>query len=244
MDHPWIKTYNWKDLGDKKIESPFIPKVGDNFDRKYCEAIDKIGVDTKDRYENYIRLEDFHIKFRNFTYCTTFIDSTPKRKLYDPKTSRTQLNSSTYSNKSGLVNTNNIKSHVSSILPKPKLNGYSQSSYNILYNNMVANLKKSKERERSHNNITNGKTLFERDGSALTNRSSSIVIKSPTIPPTRLDSAKIKKLINSTSTNNIFKNFKSPVPTTTVGKKSLTNSLIYLNNKSSNKVSSKSSFNY
>ena len=26
-DHAWLKYYPWKDLYDKKLESPFIPKV-------------------------------------------------------------------------------------------------------------------------------------------------------------------------------------------------------------------------
>jgi hypothetical protein len=26
-EHAWLKYYNWKDLYDKKIEPPYVPKV-------------------------------------------------------------------------------------------------------------------------------------------------------------------------------------------------------------------------
>lgn len=67
-DHPWLKYYPWKDLYNKKLESPFIPKVGDNFDKKYCESQDKLGTSTLERYQKYIRDENFPNAFLNFTY--------------------------------------------------------------------------------------------------------------------------------------------------------------------------------
>ncbi len=67
-EHAWLKYYPWKDLYDKKIEAPFIPKVGDNFDAKYCNAPEKIGNDTKDKYEAYLRDENMKGIFRYFTY--------------------------------------------------------------------------------------------------------------------------------------------------------------------------------
>jgi hypothetical protein len=45
-----------------------VPKYGDNFDKKYCEKIDKIGEDTQERYEKYIRDENYKIAFVNFSY--------------------------------------------------------------------------------------------------------------------------------------------------------------------------------
>jgi hypothetical protein len=239
-DHPWIKSYNWKDLAEKKMESPFIPRVGDNFDRKYCEGIDKIGPDTRERYDNYIRDDDFHIKFRNFTYCTTHLEPTPKRnKLYEPKTSRAPSGSS-YSGKG-------LSTNSTPVLPKTKPNAHSQSNYNVLYNNIVADLKKSRERDRSLNNFSTVKQTFfvDRHESGITSyRSSSIKhsVKSPN-PPDRLDSARIKKLINSGSTNSMFKGFKNPLVSAAVGKKSSTSSLSSsMMYKKVDKNSTKSSF--
>ena len=62
-----MKFYTWKEIYDKTLEAPFIPKSGDNFDSKYCNAPDKIGLDTKEKYENYLRNESFKNAFRGFT---------------------------------------------------------------------------------------------------------------------------------------------------------------------------------
>jgi hypothetical protein len=67
-EHAWLKFYPWKDLYEKKIEAPFIPKIGDNFDAKYCNAPEKIGNDTKEKYEIYLRDDSYKYAFRNFTY--------------------------------------------------------------------------------------------------------------------------------------------------------------------------------
>lgn len=53
---------------DKNIESPFFPKNTDNFDRRYCEAVEKIGLETRERYEAYMQDEEFPLVFRKFTY--------------------------------------------------------------------------------------------------------------------------------------------------------------------------------
>jgi len=66
-EHPWLKYFTWKELYDKSLEAPFIPKLGDNFDSKYCNAPDKIGIDTKEKYENYLRNETFKDAFKGFT---------------------------------------------------------------------------------------------------------------------------------------------------------------------------------
>jgi len=33
-NHPWLKNFQWEDLENKKIPSPFIPPLEDNFDTK------------------------------------------------------------------------------------------------------------------------------------------------------------------------------------------------------------------
>jgi hypothetical protein len=66
-NHPWLKYYPWKELYEKSLESPFIPKLGDNFDKKFCESPDKLGETTKSRYEKYIHEENFKNVFKNFT---------------------------------------------------------------------------------------------------------------------------------------------------------------------------------
>jgi hypothetical protein len=67
-EHPWLKNYPWKELYNKSLTAPFIPRAGDNFDRKYCEAQDAIGNNTMERYHRYVRDESFVYIFQNFTY--------------------------------------------------------------------------------------------------------------------------------------------------------------------------------
>ena len=63
----WIKFYPWDLLREKKIVAPFIPENKDNYDRKYCNGIEKIGIETKQRYENILK-GDFQNYFVNYTY--------------------------------------------------------------------------------------------------------------------------------------------------------------------------------
>jgi len=69
-DHPWFRNFPWKDLYEKKMQTQFIPKAGDNFDQKYCQAPEKIGQNTKENYDNLIRRETVQNLFRNFTFIS------------------------------------------------------------------------------------------------------------------------------------------------------------------------------
>lgn len=66
-NHPWFSDMNWSDLANHKMPSPFIPKNGDNFDKKYCEAREKIGEDTIERYQDYMQDEDYIDLFKGYT---------------------------------------------------------------------------------------------------------------------------------------------------------------------------------
>ena len=67
-EHPWFKNYPWSDLLEKKIDAPFIPEKQDNFDKKYCIAEEKIGNETRARYEKYKMDDNFPLVFLNYTY--------------------------------------------------------------------------------------------------------------------------------------------------------------------------------
>ena len=67
-EHPWFKNINWDELFEKKMESPFIPKEGDNFDKRYCEGIEQIDTQTKERYEYYKSKSKFKTLFQNYTF--------------------------------------------------------------------------------------------------------------------------------------------------------------------------------
>ena len=50
-NHPWLKYYPWTELKNKTLLAPFVPEEKDNFDKHYCESIEKISEETQLRYE-------------------------------------------------------------------------------------------------------------------------------------------------------------------------------------------------
>ena len=66
--HEWFKGFQWDELKKKNMKSFFIPKIGDNFDKKYCEGIEKIDTETKERYLYYMSKEKFKELFFNYTF--------------------------------------------------------------------------------------------------------------------------------------------------------------------------------
>ena len=68
MRHPWLKYYPWEELVNKKLLAPFVPDKKDNFDKNYCESIDKISEETKLRYEEIYSSSHFKKVFVKFYY--------------------------------------------------------------------------------------------------------------------------------------------------------------------------------
>jgi len=68
IQHSWFKDFDWDGILEKKIQSPFIPLSGGNYDKKYCEHIQNIGEDTKERYEQYMERDGFLTLFENYTF--------------------------------------------------------------------------------------------------------------------------------------------------------------------------------
>lgn len=67
-EHEWFKNYPWKELYLHKLKSPFLPKTGDNFDQKYCNAPEKIGINTQERYHNTMNSLRYKEVFNDFLY--------------------------------------------------------------------------------------------------------------------------------------------------------------------------------
>jgi len=57
--------------------------MGDNFDKKYCEAPDKIGLETKEKYEKYLRDESTQIIFKDFNFINE-IEAPPSSSISKP----------------------------------------------------------------------------------------------------------------------------------------------------------------
>ena len=70
-NHIWFKNFDWTELLMKKAKSPFIPKEGDNFDKKFCEASDnfcEIDTDTKEKFHIFMKSKEYINLFWNYTY--------------------------------------------------------------------------------------------------------------------------------------------------------------------------------
>lgn len=86
-NHPWFKGFNWTALSKKTMSSPFVPKAYGNYDKKYCEKIDKLSPETMERYQNYMKKENFVSIFENYTFFNiqtmAEFDSNPKKNDND-----------------------------------------------------------------------------------------------------------------------------------------------------------------
>lgn len=69
--HPWFNGLSWKNLALKRLLSPFIPKPFGNYDKKYCEKIEKISPETIEKYEKIMKKESFLTIFNNYTFFNT-----------------------------------------------------------------------------------------------------------------------------------------------------------------------------
>ena len=80
-EHEWFEGFNWNNLYNKLLKAPFVPNSYDNYDKKYCESIEQIGIDTQERYNIYMKHYKYVSLFRNFTYYKnecTYIDKGDK----------------------------------------------------------------------------------------------------------------------------------------------------------------------
>ena len=86
MAHPWLKYYPWKQLEAKALQAPFIPERRDNFDRRYCESVEKITENTKLRYEEILMKNKYRTVFANFYfYEKTIVKSRPLTRSLSSK---------------------------------------------------------------------------------------------------------------------------------------------------------------
>ena len=167
-EHPWLKYYPWKDLYDKKLDAPFVPKNTDNFDKKYCEGPDKIGNETLERYQNYYKNEALSDIFINYSFDNILITNSTKIVNF-----KKNSNHNTY--------LNNI---YNSSMQKKKIN-YNETNLNLnknSVNNLLKNKIKITESVYLNNNISGNVNLSNMNNlsknSPFKNRNNSININS------------------------------------------------------------------
>ena len=108
IEHPWFDKFDWENVRKKIPNAPYIPKPGDNFDRRYCLAKEKIGNETLERYKKIISSEDYENKFVNFNskiIPEELIGKKNKSKINDNGNNNSNLSTSSLSR-----NKNDMKS--------------------------------------------------------------------------------------------------------------------------------------
>ena len=71
-EHAWLKGVDWDGILHKKITAPYIPKVGDNYNKKYCQMDDKLNQSTIMRYQKYRNEKNYKEVFLNYTWDEFF----------------------------------------------------------------------------------------------------------------------------------------------------------------------------
>ena len=135
INHPWLKDFNWEELKEKKMKAHYIPKQGDNFDKKYCLQSNKLGTETLERYKE-ITLEPNYGKiFKKFD-CDKVPDElkVPEPKIKAADSSNNGNGVCNSSNNSAVSVSRNIKLKVNN--PEVKKGGNNSKTVNQRNNSM------------------------------------------------------------------------------------------------------------
>jgi hypothetical protein len=200
-EHSWLKDYPWQNLIDRKIEAPFVPKNGDNFDKRYCEGIDKLEAETLERYHKYYKSQEYSSLFRNYTFFSHEFKANTRASS---KTTIERMND-TNRNTQSINQTNKF-------LNVTKRNGRNESATSVKIssispiraygNSVVQNISNKKILRENKSFIINKSVLKLYTNTAIQSHrdGSKIIEKLPTIDLTKLNT---NKLMKSTSVSNI-----------------------------------------
>ena len=108
INHPWLEGFDWEELKKKNLEAFFIPKIGDNFDKKFCLKSDKMSTDTIERYKQITMEPNYKFVFKDFD-CKIIPE---ELKIYNTKDNigeNLNNNNSSNNNSTILITKNNKK---------------------------------------------------------------------------------------------------------------------------------------
>ena len=141
INHPWLEGFDWEGLKQKNLRAYYIPKDGDNFDKKYCLQSNKLGTETLERYKEITLEPNYNLIFKNFD-CDKVPD---ELKFFETKL---KLADTTNIANNNMYNTSN--NSTASISRNNKINIYNDNKLAINNNN---NFMLSKQRNKSMENI-------------------------------------------------------------------------------------------
>ena len=79
--HSWLKDINWKDLYNGKVDSPFVPYGEENYEYKFCTAIEKKGDETEQRYRDILKSNEYKTVFNDYYYFNRYDIKTQGLKM-------------------------------------------------------------------------------------------------------------------------------------------------------------------
>jgi len=79
--HPWLKNIDWKELYNGRVTSPFIPVGEENYEYKFCTAVEKKGEDTEERYKKIIKSNEYANIFNDYYYFNRYDIKTQGLKM-------------------------------------------------------------------------------------------------------------------------------------------------------------------
>ena len=141
-EHPWLIDFKWDDLMEKNLAPPFIPPQCDsNYDKKYCNEIEKIGEETQKEYNSIRNKNEYDKYFENYTCNKLRIDTVELLTEIDSNKKIVLL-----SNNEEKKNIFNIKKNINTILKDKKLiktffknNNQLLINHNGIINNIFSN---------------------------------------------------------------------------------------------------------
>ena len=153
--HKWFYKFNWNELYHKRLKSPFVPKMGDNFDKRYCEAKEKINEETLERYRSFKRRNDYRFVFNGYT-CSNI---TPEEKAKITKIAFAKVNNVNEFHSSSLRKMNtNMSTTNTTRTSKMVHNGNSSSNSNSNNNS---------NKEHKHRNDVHSKVKLRKSNSTV-----------------------------------------------------------------------------
>ena len=150
IEHPWFDEFDWENIKKKKLKAPYTPKVGDNFDKKYCLQSNKVSTETMERYKKIMMNQNYNLAFKDFN-CKVIPE---EFKGYNSK----KVNE-------GLYNANNLSSNISTTSISRNNRNDNKSNNNILVygqnniNNNDLDLNKKNKNNNEYNDFD--KEIFQ-----------------------------------------------------------------------------------
>ena len=162
-EHPWLIDFNWDELLNKEIQPTFIPPQSDsNYDKKYCNEIEKIGEETQKEYNSIKNKIDYNKYFENYT-CNNKLISDLNEELAEKENKKNEITDILNINlNEDKKNVFNIKKNINNIFKDKKLiktffkvNNNILTNHNGIMNNIISSNNNS-------SNIGEKKSLFEK----------------------------------------------------------------------------------